>query len=313
MKQYNVVIIGAGNIGAFFDEPVSERILTHAHIFYNSEYFKLLGFYDTNLKRAEEAASRWKCAVYESMEAALNNADVVCCTVPDDYHYEVLKEIARYNVRLVFTEKPLTKTMIQAEDIISIYREKNTPILVNYTRRFLNEIKLVKSLINEYGSFIKGTGYYGKGIVHNGSHMIDLIKFLLGDITGYKKLDQVYDFYDDDPSVDARIEVMGGALVLQAVDCRFTTVFELDLLFEKARIQILESGFTIKIYEVNDSPIFNGYKNYFITKEIRVDFNQAFVNAAENIWDVLEGRGNLISSSENAADVMKICCELRGD
>jgi predicted dehydrogenase len=313
MKQYNVVIIGAGNIGAFFDEPASERILTHAHVFYNSEYFKLKGFYDNNLKKAEEAASRWNCKAYESMDSALKNADVVCCTVPDEYHYDVLDEIARYNVRLVFTEKPLTKTLLQAEDIISIYREKNIPILVNYTRRFLDEIGLVKSMIIEYGSFIKGTGYYGKGIVHNGSHMIDLIKFILGDVTGYKKLDQVYDFYDDDPSVDARIEVMGGTLILQAVDCRFTTIFELDLLFEKARVQILESGFLIKIYEVTDSPVFKGYKNYVKTKEINVDFNRAFVNAAENIRDVLEGREKLISSSENAVDVMKICCELRGD
>ena len=32
-KKYNVVIIGSGNIGAFYDEPGSEQILTHAHAF----------------------------------------------------------------------------------------------------------------------------------------------------------------------------------------------------------------------------------------------------------------------------------------
>lgn len=58
-KSYNVLIIGAGNIGAFFDMPYSKNVLTHAHAFSKVEGFNLLGFVDVDNKKAIEAANIW--------------------------------------------------------------------------------------------------------------------------------------------------------------------------------------------------------------------------------------------------------------
>ena len=58
-RIYNVLIIGAGKIGAFFDQPGSENILTHAHAFSTHPGFKLLGFVDSNAGQAQKAVSIW--------------------------------------------------------------------------------------------------------------------------------------------------------------------------------------------------------------------------------------------------------------
>ena len=45
-KSFNVLIIGAGNIGALYDTPDMDKVLTHAHAFSIINGFKLLGFVD---------------------------------------------------------------------------------------------------------------------------------------------------------------------------------------------------------------------------------------------------------------------------
>ena len=55
-QPLNVVIIGAGKIGAFFDSPDSSNILTHAHAFTANRNFRLLGFVDKDLNQAGRAA-----------------------------------------------------------------------------------------------------------------------------------------------------------------------------------------------------------------------------------------------------------------
>ena len=44
MTTYNVLIVGAGNIGAMFDTSENEEVLTHAHAFSIVEAFNLVVF-----------------------------------------------------------------------------------------------------------------------------------------------------------------------------------------------------------------------------------------------------------------------------
>lgn len=309
--MYNVVIIGAGNIGAFFDTPSNDSILTHAHAAVQNKNFHLLGFFDIDHKRSEEAAKLWSCKAFETFETAMEAADVVCCAVPDQYHFDMLKSIADYPVKFVFAEKPITSTVSQANAICSLYKERNIPVNVNYSRRFLDETAVLKKKRESFGSFICGTGYYGKGILHNGSHMIDLIINLLGNITDYKSRNKIYDFFDEDPSVEATLEVAGGKINLVPVDCRKVTIFELELFFDNTRVRIINSGYQIEIYEVKPSEVYAGYYNYQKTGNWNVDYSKAMMNAYDNIFNVLQKQEEVLSPIEDAAKVLEICCNLQ--
>lgn len=315
-KQYNVLIVGSGNIGAFFDTPFSENILTHAHAFYITKGFNLLGFVDVSKQKVEDAAKLWKVNCFSSLEEAFdkNKIDVVSVCVPDDYHYDILKKVSNFPVKLVFAEKPLAKSLNQAEEIIKKYKEKNIKCLVNYSRRFVSKFKTLKdSILNgEYGDFICGNGYYGKGTLHNGSHLIDFLRYTIGEIKDVKAINHNFDFYKDDPSVSAVLNFQkGGNFVMQNVHCSNYTIFELELLFEKKRIRIVDSGFKIEEYDVLNSEIFSGYKNLFKAKEYKTDLNKAMLNSVINIYNNLMDNEALKCTLEDGYRVMEICESLK--
>ncbi|WP_196008109.1 Gfo/Idh/MocA family protein [Clostridium tyrobutyricum] len=317
-KQFNVLIIGAGNIGAFFDTPYSENILTHAHAFSKMECFNLLGFVDISKENGEEAAELWNVKYFSSIEEAFNKykIDVVSVCVPDDYHYSVLKKISNFPLKLVFSEKPLAKSMKEAEEIIKTYKKKNIKCLINYSRRFVFEFEILKDKVAscEYGKFIFGSGYYGKGTLHNGSHLIDFLRYTIGEIKDFKPIDYNFDFYKDDPSVSTILCFKnGGNFVMQNIPCNNYTIFELELLFQNKRIRIVNSGFKIEEYNVLDSKIFNGYKNLSKEKEYKTELNMAMLNAVKNIYNNLTYNEKLKCTLDDGYKAMEVCEGLKAD
>lgn len=317
-KKDNVLIVGAGNIGAFFDTPYSENIITHANAFFKTEYFNLLGFVDVSEKKGKEAAKLWNVNYFSTLEEAFseNKIDVVSVCVPDEYHYDILKKISNFQVKLVFAEKPLAKNINQAQEIIKIYKEKNIKCLINYSRRFVTEFNILKDNIfkSEYGKFICGTGYYGKGILHNGSHLIDLLRHLIGEIKDFKVINHNFDFYDDDPSISAILNFeKGGDFVMQNVPCDNYTIFELELLFQHKKIKIVNSGFKIEEYSVLNSKVFSGYKNLVKGREYETELNKAMLNAVINIYNNLEYDEELKCTLEDGYKDMEVCERLKAE
>jgi predicted dehydrogenase len=312
MNKYSVLIIGAGKIGAFFDSPKNEKVLTHAHAFSIHPGFRLLGFVDSDIEQAKRATCLWGGETFTSVADAFSRyvIDVAVIAVPDEFHYKLLKELSSYSPRLVFVEKPLTKTVAEAEEIISVYRDRQINLGLNYTRRFVPEFINLKEEIASgiYGNFLTGTGYYGKGTLHNGSHLIDLLRFLLGEITEARTISQVYDFYDDDPSRSAVLDMAkGGQFIMQALDCRSYTIFEMDMLFEKKRVRIIDSGFRIEFYRASESGIFAGYQYLYLENIMETGLSLALSHTAEAVYRHLVSETALCCTGVDGMQALKIC------
>jgi len=314
---YHVLIVGAGQIGAFYDRPGDKDILSHAHAFTAHPHFHLLGFVDQDPVRAEQAASIWGGQVYVSIEEALaqEKVDLVCLAVPDPWHYEYLKKLAGSQVQLIWAEKPLTQTWAEAVDIKALYDDQAAPaVAVNYMRRFVPEFWELRQRIQkgEMGELLCGTAYYGKGLIHNGSHGIDLLRFLLGEIAAVRCLDQVQDFYEDDPSLSGQLIFSNGAkVVLQAIDCRPYSIFELELFFANKRIRILDSGFYMEEYDVKEDALFAGYRRLELDVTRDTSLGQAMYLASHNLYEHLAFNKPLFCTLEDGCRVMEICQHLR--
>jgi predicted dehydrogenase len=315
-ELYNVLIIGAGNIGAFFDAPNSRNILTHAHGFKSIGEFNIVGFVDIDKDKAKKAADIWGGCVFLDLHDAFEKEriDVACVAVPDEYHYDVLKAIATKPIKLVFTEKPLVKTLVEANKIVLLYEDKNIPLIVNYTRRFVPEFIDIRQRIldKEFGNYTSGSGYYGKGILHNGSHMVDLLHFLLGKIVSFEPISILNDFYEDDPSVSATLWFENRKpFFMQVVDCSKYTIFELDLLFDNGRIRIINSGARIEVFEKRKDVIFSGYFGVHKQEDILTSINRAMNYVAKNVYGVLTGFEPARYRAIDAYDAMKVCVGLK--
>ena len=312
MKVYSVLIIGAGKIGAFFDTPENEGILTHAHAFSRHPGFRLLGFVDADPSQSKKAAELWGCESFASIADAFtqHQIDIAVVAAPDALHYELLKELSEYPLSLVFAEKPLTRTLWEAQEIVSLYCERGIPLAINYMRRYVPEfIALRDSIVSgKFGRYLTGSGYYGKGTLHNGSHMIDLLRFLFGDFTETLTISRILDFYDDDPSCSAVLTLgQGGAFYMQAVDCRSYTIFELDLLFEQSRVRIVDAGFRIELHELRESKVFEGYRNLNHAESLETGLGKAFASAVESIHAHLLTGAPLPCTGTDGLQSQQIC------
>jgi len=314
---FNIIIIGAGNIGAFYDTPESSEILTHAHAVKNSGFFNLLGFVDTDINKAIAAAELWGGQAFSSVdEVFLNNkvdAAVIC--TPEISHLSILHIVFKYmnNTGLVLLEKPITKTIEEASVMLDEYGNRN--ILVNYSRRYFTKINEIREKLNngEFGKLLAGTAYYGKGINHNGTHIIDLLLYLFGLVEVHKVTNKIFDYFDDDPSVGAILKVKDTDFILQPIPCNKVTIFEIDFLFEKMRIVISSNEKSkIQYYKAIDSNIYPGDRPYVLHKDETLDSSEPLVNCYNHIVEILNKREEPRCSIKDGYNCIKICNKLLG-
>ena len=313
---YTALIVGAGRIAATNDEPGSPHIQTHAHALSANESIQLLGFVDTVPALAEQAAARWQTRAFENLASAFAQGpiDLVTVATPDDTHYEVLKALCEFPVRLVLAEKPLATTSAQADKLDRLYREKGITLAVNYVRRFVPAFETLRQEIRagHWGRFVRGSGFYGKGLFHNGSHLLDLLQLLIGPCTAEKILDVIEDHDPADPSESALLRDAGGApFLLQAFDSRHFTLFEIDLVFEKGRIRILDGGLRIERSGVRPYDIAPGYVVLGESNQIETGLARGMEQVVENLLGCLKNGTAPKSGAENACQVLALCERIR--
>jgi predicted dehydrogenase len=314
---FYVLIIGAGAIGAFYDTPESGNILSHAHAFSAHSGFKLLGFVDADLKRAQSAAQLWGCKAFGSIEDVFEKerVDVACIAVPDELHYALLKKVSVLPLKAVFTEKPLTKTVREAEEIVKIFKESKVPVCVNYRRSFVPEFEALRDKIkrNAFGRFLTGTGYYGKGFLHNGSHLIHLLCLLIGDdIRDHKIVASENDFYSDDPSISATITFENKKTFnIHHINCNHFTIFEADFLFENGRVRISDTGFKIEYHKPVANDIFKDYRFLTKSEEVNTQLGKSLYFSADNIYNHLTSDEPLKCNVYDAFKTMLICNQIQ--
>jgi predicted dehydrogenase len=315
-NQFNVLIIGAGNIGAFFDNPQSKNILTYAHAFTKHKGFNLIGFVDVSLPQAKKAANIWGGRAFRDLKQACqqNKIGVVVVAAPDETHGTILRNICNYPIKLVVAEKPLTATYDEAKKIVKLYQQKNIPLVVNYTRRFVPELEKIQSQIKQgyYGEFLTGIAYYGKGLLHNGSHTIDLLRWFIGEIKSSIVLNQLVDFKPSDPSLTAILSfAKQQKLYLQNVNCNLYTIFETDLLFTQGRIILKSGSAMVQEYKIKKNKIFEGYRNLAQVKEIKTQRPQALFNLVNNVYNFLVSKEPLKCDLINAYRTLKTCFQIK--
>jgi len=311
-----VLIIGAGYIGAFNDKPNSENILSHAHAFTIHKGFNLVGFVDKDIEKAKKAAILWSTSYFETIEDAFKKfrIDIACVAVPDDVHYPILMEILDLPLKFVFIEKPITKTLPEAKNIIEKYSSKKISCAINYSRRYVPEFLNIRSKIfnRDYGNFLGGVGYYTKGLIHNGSHLLDLLQFLIGDVKEANPIQKEYDFYQDDPSISAVLNFgKNKFFFIKILDFKIYDIFEIDLFFEKKRLRLIDSGNKIEEYCVRNNPVLKRYKNLVKISEYKTSLNKAIYHAAQNIYDFLVEGKKIYCTLKDSYDVLKLCLELK--
>ena len=312
--DYRVGIIGAGKMASGYDEPNSKAILSHAHAISENPHLTLAGFYDVDSHSGTTAADKWKSDYYDSLETLVESSDIICIASPDEYHTDYLAKLVDYDgIKAIICEKPLALYPAAAEKALKLYEHTSVPVFVNYSRRFMDGFKTVRSVICDYGGFLSGTCYYGKGLIHNGSHMINLLDYLLGlddyEVT-FKGL-TICDFTQDDPSISFVLSDGVHEISFGFVPCDISTVFQTELFFERGKVVYNDATETIELYGLGKSAFFAGYTNYVKTDILSTGRFSALTNLYDEVIACINGEKSPSSDAASAYQTLRKCYEVR--
>lgn len=235
------LIIGCGNIAGGFDSKrkSNDFPLTHAGAYTKHGGFKIVACVDPGLENRQAFMKRWSvdfgCQSLKVLRNYIKKIDVVSVCSPTSFHLKNIKEVLAFQPRVIFCEKPLASNLNHAEAIIDCCSKEKIPLIINYNRRWdTSVIRLQRELsAGMWGKIRVINGIYTRGVNNNGSHMIDLLQLLFGEIRLIDVGIPVCDGFDDDPSIPMVLQTLSGIPVfLSCGNAHDYSIFEMQIITE---------------------------------------------------------------------------------
>lgn len=107
---------------------------------------EIAGFYDTTKDKAESAASRFGGKSFDTLDALTREVDVVDVCTPTYAHKEGVLAAAEAG-KPVVCEKPLARTLEDAEAIVSACEQAGVPLFVAQVVRFFPQYARAKAVL----------------------------------------------------------------------------------------------------------------------------------------------------------------------
>ncbi|MBK8515883.1 MAG: Gfo/Idh/MocA family oxidoreductase [Saprospiraceae bacterium] len=116
----------------------------HLKCLLNTE-FELSGFYDPDENIRKDVQSAFGVHSFNSFDELLDSVDAVDIVSPTIFHHEIAKQ-AICKGKHVFIEKPLTESLIQAEELTQLAFEFNKIVQVGHVERYNPAITSLKDI-----------------------------------------------------------------------------------------------------------------------------------------------------------------------
>jgi len=142
MEKTKIAVIGTGRLGTF-----------HSKVYSRLDNVKLVGVCDCNLERAIEIGKKYHTASFSNYEDLFDKVEAVSIAVPTSLHYNIAKDFLKNGIH-VLIEKPITKTLSEADELIDIAKEKGLLIQVGHVERFNSAVLAIEPYL-EKAKFIE--------------------------------------------------------------------------------------------------------------------------------------------------------------
>ncbi len=131
-----VGVLGAGHLGKI-----------HLRLLQESKKYELVGFYDPSKENAKNVALEFGYISFSSIISLIEAVDVVDIVTPTLSHFECAK-LSIEKGRHIFIEKPITKTVLEAEAIKTLASQYHVKGQVGHVERFNPGFTAVKDVIS---------------------------------------------------------------------------------------------------------------------------------------------------------------------
>ncbi len=128
-------VLGAGHLGKI-----------HLKLINQSNKYELVGFYDPIEENAQKVAKEFGYKAFNSIQELIDAVDVVDIVTPTLSHFDCAKEAIKKG-KHVFIEKPITKTVEEADLLIELSKKHHVKGQVGHVERFNPAFTAVKNSI----------------------------------------------------------------------------------------------------------------------------------------------------------------------
>lgn len=287
MNKHKCLVVGLGNIGMEYDLDLDfdEFVLTHCAAINGHEDFILSGGVDLRKTNRDIFEGAFNSPVFDNINSAIKEVRPtigVICSPTKDHYATLVSLLESSDIRAIICEKPLSYDFIKAQEMVKLCAQHGVSLYVNYMRRSdPNVVEICRRITSgEIAAPIKLTGWYSKGLLNNGSHLVDLASYWLGDYIGHKVLacDRCWNMTDPEP--DLYIQFEKGSLVLMAAWEECFTHFTVEMLSPSGRLYYSNGGEKISFSHAEEDKLFKGYnvlsdkpelfRNYFLKYQLHV-------------------------------------------
>ncbi len=310
-----VLIIGLGQIGMEFDFDISDNkfVYSHSRAFSLHPSFQLIGGVDSCVLKCKKFSEKYLLPSFNSIPLALSKLmpQIVVIAAPTKYHKTILFEILENDNCLpeaILCEKPLSYTEEEAAQMINFCVNKKVKLYVNYMRRSDPGAIRIKNMIDsgEMGKWIKGVAWYSKGLIHNGSHFINLLEFWLGPCKDSKIINNGRLWQNNDPEPDVYIEFEKGSVVFMSAKEECYSHYSIELICEYGRIRYEKGGELILLEKTTSDQNFPSYFVLNGSPEIIINNMERYqLNVVEQLFKELSGDDGSICRGNDALETVR--------
>jgi predicted dehydrogenase len=260
IPPFKTVLIGFGMTGAgYAEDPVMAnyfRYATHAQVLADHPLFSWQAVVDPSEMALKAARDKWNIqTTVKSVDELLKRLkpDVAVIATPPGHRVEIIEKMP--DLRAVFVEKPLGETYKEGLEFLEKCNSRKITVQVNFWRRgdeFFRNLSQGE-LEKHIGRPEAAVGLYGNGLINNGSHMIDFVRMLCGDILRAEILCPESSFVEgpihNDRNVSFLLSVQGGLnVVFQPIPFGPYREISLDIWGERGRLGLYQESLGIYFY-----------------------------------------------------------------
>ena len=308
-----VGVLGAGHLGKI-----------HLRLLEQSKKYELIGFYDQDTINAQKVAKEFGYKLFASIDDLIDAVEVVDIVTPTLSHFDCAKKAIEKGCH-IFIEKPIAKTVLEAEAIRTLASQYHVKGQVGHVERFNPAFIAAKGMIDN-PMFIEThrlAEFNPRGtdvpvVLDLMIHDIDIILSVVK-----SKVKNVYangiSVISDTPDIaNARIEFENGCVAnltasrISMKNMRKSRFFQkdayisIDLLEKKAEV--------VRMKDVPENPDqfamilqnAEGVKKQIYFDNPEVENNNAILDELETFADAIINKTEPIVSLRNGTDALRV-------
>ena len=262
--MYRVALVGLGNIAWRFDQDVGRgRGLTHASAYVQNSRTAIVSGCSPDEDDRAAFEGTFSIPAYKTLEGLVDKTelDIVSICSPPELHYDQVLYCLEKEIPMIWLEKPPAGSLSELDALLRMQAWHNgkSKVLVNYQRRYVECYRLLKTLCRDRTlgkcRFIHIN--YSMGLELNGSHMLDILFFVVGNGTEYELewVSRSGDF--ENPSFALAFE-NGVEAIVSGLSLPYHCI-DISLVCDGGRASVLHGGMTPRVEKKVEHELFPGF------------------------------------------------------